>query len=72
MDEHSLAADPMFVNPARGDFSLRAGSPAFSLGFKAIPKIEAPQLRCGASEDDESEAGGSGGEVCLAAFFADE
>lgn len=35
-DVHSLIADPLFVNPAGDDFTLKSGSPAFTLGFKAI------------------------------------
>ena len=33
---HSVIADPMFVDPKQGDFSLKPGSPAFGLGFKQI------------------------------------
>lgn len=36
-DEHSLIADPQFVNSARDDFRLKANSPAIGLGFKPIP-----------------------------------
>lgn len=32
-DAHSLAGDPQFVNPAAGDYRVRAGSPAFQVGF---------------------------------------
>jgi len=35
-DTHSLIADPWFADPSRGDFSLKPGSPAFSIGFKPI------------------------------------
>lgn len=35
-DVHSLIADPLFRNPAEGDFSLRPESPAFKLGFRPI------------------------------------
>lgn len=33
IDIHSLAVDPHFVDPANGDFRLKADSPALSLGF---------------------------------------
>lgn len=36
-DIHSKIADPAFVNPAAGDWRLRAGSPAFALGFVDLP-----------------------------------
>ncbi len=36
-DQHSVVADPKFVNPAKDDFRLKSGSPAFKLGFKPIP-----------------------------------
>lgn len=36
MDFHSLIADPLFVNPEEGDFSLQPDSPAFKLGFEPI------------------------------------
>ncbi|HXH48878.1 MAG TPA: right-handed parallel beta-helix repeat-containing protein [Terriglobia bacterium] len=35
-DTHSLIADPLFVNPSGGDFSLKPGSPASKMGFKPI------------------------------------
>jgi hypothetical protein len=36
LDANSVIADPMFVNPEAGDFSLKPDSPALKLGFKPI------------------------------------
>ncbi|MDO5567243.1 MAG: hypothetical protein Q4G59_11350, partial [Planctomycetia bacterium] len=36
-DKHSVVADPMFVNPAGGNWQLKSNSPALKLGFKQIP-----------------------------------
>lgn len=35
-DIHSVIANPLFLNPEQGDFSLDAASPAFKIGFKPI------------------------------------
>jgi len=35
-DRDSLIADPLFVDPENGDFSLKPESPAFKLGFRPI------------------------------------
>lgn len=36
MDKNSMIADPLFVAPDKGDFSLKPKSPAFKLGFQPI------------------------------------
>ncbi len=35
-DTHSVIADPMFTDPASHDYSLKAGSPAYDIGFLDI------------------------------------
>jgi hypothetical protein len=36
LDTHSAVADPLFVDPSNGVYSLKPNSPALSLGFKPI------------------------------------
>lgn len=36
-DEHSLIADPLFVDPAHDNYRLKPDSPALKLGFQPIP-----------------------------------
>ena len=36
-DRNSVVADPLFVDPANGDYRLKPESPAWKLGFKPIP-----------------------------------
>jgi PDZ domain len=36
-DEHSVLGDPMYVDPASGDFRVKESSPALKLGFKNFP-----------------------------------
>lgn len=36
-DEHSIVGDPLFIDWQHDDFRLKPESPAFRLGFKAIP-----------------------------------
>ena len=35
-DRRSRIADPMFLDPARGNFDFRPGSPAGEIGFRAV------------------------------------
>lgn len=37
LDQHSVIADPLFVNRDADDYRLRPESPAFALGFEEIP-----------------------------------
>jgi hypothetical protein len=37
IDKNSVVADPMFVDPDKGDYSVKDGSPALALGFKNFP-----------------------------------
>ncbi len=45
-DNHSLIADPLFVDPQNGDFTLKSGSPAGKIGFQPIDvRPIGPRLR---------------------------
>ncbi len=48
-DAESISGDPMFVDPVRGDFRVKDGSPAFLIGFKNFPMdqfgVKKPTLR---------------------------
>lgn len=36
-DNHSVYGNPMFVNPAAGDYRVKKGSPALKMGFVSFP-----------------------------------
>src|SRR6266568_481779 len=48
-DEHSIVADAQFVGPAHGDYRVKEGSPALSLGFVNFPMdrfgVQKPALK---------------------------
>lgn len=48
-DANSIMADAQFVDPARGDFRVREGSPALTLGFTNFPTdqfgVQKPSLK---------------------------
>jgi hypothetical protein len=48
-DDHSIVADAQFVDPARGDYRVKQGSPALSLGFVNFPMdrfgVQKPALK---------------------------
>ena len=48
-DKSSASGDPMFVDPASGDFRVKEGSPALALGFENFPMdqfgVKKPSLR---------------------------
>ncbi|MEI6196950.1 MAG: right-handed parallel beta-helix repeat-containing protein, partial [Verrucomicrobiota bacterium] len=47
-DAHSLYADPLFVAPEQGDFTLKPESPAFALGFQPIDLSQVgPRVKTG-------------------------
>ncbi len=48
-DIHSISGDPLFMNPATGDFRVKEGSPAFKTGFRNFPMdqfgVKKPSLK---------------------------
>jgi len=45
LDNGSVVADPLFVNPAQDDYTLQPDSPAFKLGFRKIA-LSVPSCKC--------------------------
>ena len=48
-DQHSIVADPLFVDPAHDNYQLQPQSPALQLGFEPIPfeKSDRTRMSCG-------------------------
>jgi len=48
-DSNSIAADPVFIDPATGDFRVHDGSPALTVGFENFPMdqfgVKKPSLK---------------------------
>jgi hypothetical protein len=63
-DEHSIIADALFIDPARGDFRVKAGSPALKLGFVNFPMdqfgVQKPELKAIARTPEMPKLVGSG------------
>lgn len=57
-DQHSVVADPMFVDPEHGDYRVKAGSPALKLGFQNFPMdnfgVDKPEFVKEASQADRT------------------
>src|ERR1035437_7096442 len=71
-DEHSILADAQFMDPARGDYRVKAGSPALALGFVNFAMdqfgVQKPELKAiarttvlpGPTQDAATTAGRGG------------
>ncbi|MFC7338732.1 right-handed parallel beta-helix repeat-containing protein [Haloferula chungangensis] len=65
-DANSVFGDPMFVDPAKGDFRVKDGSPALKIGFKNFPMdqfgVKKPSLKAIARTPEIPALKASGGE----------
>ncbi|MFO1530655.1 MAG: right-handed parallel beta-helix repeat-containing protein [Kiritimatiellia bacterium] len=75
-DANSVSGDPMFIDPASGDFRVKEGSPALALGFKNFPMdqfgVKKPSLKAIAKTPeipsvDLSAGANAGGKAAAAA-----
>ncbi len=64
-DRHSMKGDALFVNPGKGDFSVRSSSPALKLGFRNFPMnhfgVRSPCLKALARTPDIPGTAGNSG-----------
>jgi hypothetical protein len=48
-DSNSIEADPLFIDPAKGNYQVQSNSPALALGFKNFPLdqfgVQKPELK---------------------------
>jgi parallel beta-helix repeat protein len=65
-DAHSIQANPMFVNPAAGDFRLQAGSPAIDNASSGVPFWPSLDASGHARVDDPSKPNVGVGPVTFA------
>ena len=63
-DGHSIIADALFIDAAKGDFRVQEGSPALALGFVNFPMdqfgVQKPELKAIARTPELPKSAGSG------------
>ena len=69
-DAHSIQADPRFVNPGAGDFSLQAGSPAIDADNSGVANWPATDAEGFARRDDPATPNTGAGPVPYAELGA--